>query len=194
MASFATTPGCSLTGHLLVATPALTDPAFARSVVYLCAHTPEDGAMGLVVNRRLSQPVLDDVLEQLGIAPVPPRRRINLCAGGPMDNGRGFVLHTSDWSGDGSLPVDRTTTLTASLDVLRDIADGNGPAHALLAMGHASWEAGQLEEEMLHHDAWIAAPATENIVFGADHNAKWRQALASVRIDPAWYSATPGHA
>lgn len=111
-----------------------------------------------------------------------------------MDNGRGFVLHTSDWSGDGSLPVDRTTTLTASLDVLRDIADGNGPAHALLAMGHASWEAGQLEEEMLHHDAWIAAPATEKIVFGADHNAKWRQALASVHIDPAWYSSATGHA
>jgi putative transcriptional regulator len=188
------TSATSLTGSLLVATPALADSPFARSVIFLCAHVPGRGAMGLVVNRRLPQPGLDDVLVRLGIDPVPPRRRIDLCAGGPVEEARGFVLHSSDWTGDSSMAIDDGTTLTASLDVLRDIADGAGPRHALLALGHASWEDDQLEDEIIHHNAWLPAPASDSILFGSDHGAKWRQALAAINIDPMRLSALAGHA
>lgn len=188
------TSAASLTGSLLVASPALADTPFARSVIFLCAHVPGQGAMGLIVNRRLPQPGLDDVLGQLGIDPVPPRRRIDLCAGGPVDGGRGFVLHSSDWTGEGSMSIDGETTLTASLDVLRDIADGAGPRRALLALGHASWQDDQLEDEIIHRNAWLPAPASDDILFGSDHRTKWRQALAAINIDPIRLSALAGHA
>ncbi len=183
----------SLTGRLLIAMPALVSSPFAQSVIFMCAHSVEDGAMGLVVNRRLSQPGFDELLEQLGVTPAPPRRRIMLCAGGPVENSRGFVLHSADWTGDGSLAVDDATVLTASLDVLRVIADGAGPRHALLALGHATWAPGQLEEE-IQQNAWLSAPASEGIVFGADHDSKWRRALGSLNIDPIRLSAVAGHA
>ncbi|GBQ27505.1 transcriptional regulator [Gluconacetobacter sacchari DSM 12717] len=184
----------SLTGSLLVASPALADTPFARTVIFLCAHVPGEGAMGLIVNRRLPQPGLDDVLERLGIDPVPPRRRIALCAGGPVDGGRGFVLHSSDWAGDSSLTVDDGTTLTASLDVLRDIADGAGPRNALLALGHASWRDDQLEDEIIRRNAWLPAPPSDEILFGLDHSTKWRQALATINMDPLHLSHHVGHA
>ncbi|WP_428376736.1 YqgE/AlgH family protein [Lichenicoccus sp.] len=183
----------SLTGRLLIAMPALVSSPFAQTVVFLCAHSAEDGAMGLVVNRRLGQPGFDDLLEQLGVAPVPPRRRITLCAGGPVENSRGFVLHSADWTGDGSLAVDDGIVLTASLDILKVIADGAGPRQALLALGHATWEPGQLEAE-IQQNAWLSAPATEAIVFGSEHDSKWRRALASLRIDPIRLSSATGHA
>ncbi|MBB2200133.1 YqgE/AlgH family protein [Gluconacetobacter tumulisoli] len=184
----------TLAGSLLIATPALADGPFARSVIYLCAHTPGEGAMGLVVNRRLPQPGLDDVFEQLGIAPVPPRRRIDLCAGGPVDGARGLVLHSADWTGDSSLAVDDHTMLTASVDVLRDIADGAGPRRALLALGHASWQDDELEDQIIHQNAWLPAPASDTIVFGTDHAAKWGQALAAIHLDPMRLSFVAGHA
>ena len=149
--------------------------------------------MGLVVNRRLSQPGFDELLEQLGVAPTPPRRRITLCAGGPVENSRGFVLHSADWTGDGSLAVDEGIVLTASLDVLKVIADGSGPRHALLALGHATWAPGQLEEE-IQQNAWLSAPSSDKILFGADHESKWRRALGSLNIDPIRLSSRVGHA
>ncbi len=182
-----------LTGRLLIAMPALVSSPFAQAVVFLCAHSTEDGAMGLVVNRRLSQPGFDELLEQLGVAPTPPRRRITLCAGGPVENSRGFVLHSADWTGDGSLAVDEDIVLTASLDVLKVIADGSGPRHALLALGHATWAPGQLEEDM-QQNAWLSAPSRDKILFGADHESKWRRALGSLNIDPIRLSSRIGHA
>ena len=106
--------GNFLTGQLLIAMPAMGDPRFTQSVIYLCAHTPE-GAMGLVLNRPLKSPSFEDLLRQLDVAPLPPARRIRLCAGGPVDDARGFVLHTTDWTGEGSLRVDDGLALTASL-------------------------------------------------------------------------------
>lgn len=103
----------ALSGQLLVAMPAMADPRFARSVIFLCAHTPE-GAMGIVINRPLENPSFDDLLVQLDLTPVPPARRLRLCAGGPVDDGRGFVLHTTDWTGDNSLRVSDELALTAS--------------------------------------------------------------------------------
>ena len=183
----------SLTGRLLIAMPALVSSPFAQSVVFLCAHSIDDGAMGLVVNRRLSQPGFDELLEQLGVVPAPPRRRITLCAGGPVENSRGFVLHSADWTGDGSLAVDDSIVLTASLDVLKVIADGAGPRQALLALGHATWAPGQLEQE-IQQNAWLSAPSSDGIVFGPDHDSKWRRALGSLNIDPIRLSGVVGHA
>jgi putative transcriptional regulator len=184
--------GAFLTGQLLIAMPTMEDPRFAQSVIYVCAHTPE-GAMGLVLNRPLNRPKFDDLLRQLEVAPVPPARRIRLCAGGPMDNARGFVLHTTDWTGEGSLRVDDGVALTASLDVLKAIAEGNGPREGLLALGYAGWGPGQLDSE-IHQNAWLSVSADETIVFGDDSDTKWRQALAKLHIDPLLLSGAAGHA
>jgi putative transcriptional regulator len=181
-----------LTGQLLIAMPAMGDDRFAQTVIYLCAHTPE-GAMGLVLNRPLQRPKFDELLRQLEVAPVPPARRIRLCAGGPLDNARGFVLHTTDWTGEGSLRVNDEVALTASLDVLKAIAEGNGPREGLLALGYAGWGPGQLDQE-IQQNAWLSVPADEGLVFGADHDTKWRRALAKLNIDPLLLSGVAGHA
>ncbi len=190
----ATAPGDNrfFTGQLLIAMPAMGDPRFAQSVIYLCAHT-EEGAMGLVLNRPLAKPSFDELLRQLEIAPVPPARRIRLCAGGPVDNARGFVLHTADWTGEGSLRVNERLALTASLDVLAAIAGGGGPRQGLLALGYAGWGPGQLDAE-IQQNAWLTVPADERVVFDARTDSKWREALASLHIDPLALSAAAGHA
>ena len=152
-----------MAGQLLIAMPAMTDPRFAQSVIYVCAHNP-DGAMGLVVNRPLERPSFDDLLRQLELVPVPPARRIRLCSGGPVDNARGFVLHTADWTGEGSLRVNEDMALTASLDVLKAIAEGGGPREGMLALGYAGWGPGQLDAE-IQQNAWLSAPADDALVF-----------------------------
>ena len=184
--------GDNLTGQLLIAMPGMEDPRFAQSVVFLCAHTPE-GAMGLVLNHPLAAPSFEDLLKQLDIKPVPPARSIRLCHGGPVENARGFVLHTADWTGEGSLRVDDALALTASLDILKVIAEGGGPRESLLALGYAGWSPGQLDEEM-RKNAWLTAPADAALLFDDDHETKWRRALAKLHIDPAHLAGTAGHA
>ena len=186
------TDDARLTGHLLIAMPATADPRFDHSVIYLCAHTA-DGAMGLVLNRPLTNPSFEDLLQQLDVTPTPPARSIALCEGGPVDGARGFVLHTADWTGDGSLHGDGAVALTASLDVLKAIAAGEGPRAGLLALGYARWDAGQLDDEILAN-AWASAPAPLDLVFDDDHTTKWQRAFALIHVDPAWLSGAAGHA
>ena len=181
-----------LTGKLLIAMPGMEAEHFHKAVIYLCAHSP-DGAMGLVLNKPLGSPTFDDLLKQLGIEPVPPARMIDLYQGGPVDSGRGFVLHTSDWTGDGSLVVDQQVALTASLDVLKAFANGGGPEHGLLALGYAGWGPGQLDYEM-QENAWLSAPASLKFLFDRDHETKWRRAMAILKVDPALLSLSAGHA
>jgi putative transcriptional regulator len=185
-------PDMFLTGQLLIAMPSMADPRFQQSVIYVCAHTPE-GAMGLVLNRPIVKPTFDDLLKQLQVAPVPPVREIKLCAGGPVENARGFVLHTSDWTGEGSLKVDDSTALTASLDVLKVIAEGGGPRECILALGYAGWGPGQLDQEF-QQNAWLSVSADETLLFDNDHDTKWRRALAKLHIDPLLLSGAAGHA
>ena len=185
-------PDSYLTGQLLIAMPAMADPRFAQSVIYLCAHTPE-GAMGLVLNRPIIKPSFDDLLKQLTIAPMPPVRQIRLCAGGPVENARGFVLHTADWTGEGSLKVNVDMALTASLDVLKVIAGGGGPRECILALGYAGWGPGQLDQEF-QQNAWLSVPADEPILFDHAHDTKWRRALGRLNIDPLLLSHNAGHA
>ena len=149
--------------------------------------------MGIVINRPLAQPSFEDLLRQLDVAPVPPARTIRLCSGGPVDNARGFVLHSADWTGEGSLRVNQEMALTASLDVLKVIAGGGGPRHGLLALGYAGWGPGQLDSEM-QQNAWLSAPADEALVFDAQTETTWRRALAKLKIDPLLLSGAAGHA
>lgn len=186
------TDDARLTGQLLIAMPTMDDPRFVQSVIYLCAHT-EEGAMGLVLNRPIVSTSFDALLRQLDVTPVPPARQIALCDGGPMDGARGFVLHTADWTGDDSLQVDDSVALTASLDVLKAIAAGEGPEQGLLALGYASWGAGQLDEEIVAN-TWMSAPASIELMFDGDYATKWRRAFASLRVDPALLSGVAGHA
>jgi putative transcriptional regulator len=185
-------PESFLTGQLLIAMPAMADPRFAQSVIYLCAHTPE-GAMGLVLNRPIVKPTFDDLLKQLNVEPLPPMRQVKLCAGGPVGNARGFVLHTNDWTGEGSLKVDDSMALTASLDVLKVIAEGGGPRECVLALGYAGWGPGQLDKE-IHDNSWLSVSADETLLFDDDHDTKWRRALAKLHVDPLLLSDVAGHA
>lgn len=181
-----------LTGQLLIAMPAMEDERFVHSVILICAHTDE-GAMGIVLNRPLAKPSFEALLNQLDVEPTPPARQIRLCEGGPVDHGRGFVLHSTDWTGDGSLQVADDLALTASLDVLQEIAKGNGPRDGILALGYASWGPGQLDRELVAN-AWLTAPAEHAVLFDAEYDTKWRRALALLRVDPSWLSGVAGHA
>lgn len=185
-------PDANLTGQLLIAMPAVDDPNFDRSVILLCAHTDE-GAMGIVLNQPLAKPSFDSLLNQLDVSPVPPARQIQLCRGGPVDGGRGFVLHTADWTSDASLRVDDRLALTASLDVLQEIAQGGGPREGILALGYAHWGPGQLDQEM-QDNVWLSAPTDLPLLFDADHETKWLRAMAILRVNPVLLSGTAGHA
>jgi putative transcriptional regulator len=184
--------GTSLTGQLLIAMPSMADPRFARSVICLCAHSPE-GAMGIVLNRPILRPSFPELLQQLEIEPNPPRRSVPLCAGGPVEGGRGFVLHTADWKEAGTMEVTDSIALTASLDVLRDIASGGGPRACILALGYAGWGAGQLDQE-IQANAWLSVELDEQILFDDQYDTKWRRALARLNVDPLLLSANAGHA
>ncbi len=149
--------------------------------------------MGLVLNRPIVKPTFDDLLKQLNVEPLPPMRQMKLCAGGPVGNARGFVLHTNDWTGEGSLKVDNSMALTASLDVLKVIAEGGGPRECVLALGYAGWGPGQLDKE-IHANSWLSVSADEALLFGADHDTKWRRALVKLHVDPLLLSDVAGHA
>lgn len=184
-------PETSLTGQCLVAMPGMDDPRFSRSVIYVCAHN-EDGAMGLVVNRALEQITFPDILEQLEIESTVSCE-LPVLFGGPVDTSRGFVLHSAEYRNETTLMVDERTALTATTDVLRDIATGRGPLRRLMSLGYAGWSAGQLDEE-IKHNVWLNVPADEDLLFGPDLEDKWSRAIAKLGIDPSLLSATAGHA
>jgi putative transcriptional regulator len=187
--------GSWLAGQVLIAMPSLAGSVFARSVIYMCAHTP-DGAMGLILNQPLATPSFADLLQTLAVAPHPPVRSIRLHSGGPVDNGRGFVLHTRDWTGEGSLLVDDHVALTASLDVLKSIAEGAGPEQALLALGYSGWGPGQLDRE-IQQNSWLSMPLAPDdlpLLFDSDHEGKWLRALARLGVDPVLLSGAAGRA
>ncbi len=191
MATVETTEGY-LEGQLLIAMPAMSDPRFARSVIYLCAHNA-DGAMGLVINKQLDTLTFPELLKQLEINADRPFGQTMVHFGGPVETGRGFVLHSAEFVHDGTLIVTDDIALTATVDILRLIADGTGPRQNLLALGYAGWGAGQLEAE-IQDNAWLNVPADPLIIFDGDNNAKWDLAIGKLGIDPAQLSGAHGHA
>lgn len=181
-----------LTGQMLIAMPSMGDPRFVRSVIYVCSHSA-NGAMGLVVNRLYGELNFRSLLEQLNLPFGPDLQDIQVHFGGPVEPGRGFVLHSSDYQHDGTMVIDDQVALTATVEILQLLANGNGPEHSLLALGYAGWGEGQLEEE-LQANGWLVAPADDEIIFDANIETKWERALTKIGISPLMLSADVGHA
>jgi putative transcriptional regulator len=181
-----------LAGQLLVAMPGMRDARFAKTVIYLCAHNAE-GAMGLVVNRAVGALSFAELLQQLDIDPSRVSEAIKVHFGGPVETGRGFVLHSPDYMQEGTLVVSDAIALTATVDILKAIAIGRGPRLHLLALGYAGWGPGQLDSE-IRANGWLHVDADEHLVFGADLDAKWDAAMAKIGIDPRMLSDAAGHA
>ncbi len=189
-----------LDGQLLIAMPVMSDPRFARSVIYVCAHS-EDGAMGLVINQRAAHISFPDLLERLGIVPTGPDedladnvRSMSIHVGGPVETGRGFVLHSADYfANDSTLPIEDGVCLTATIDILKAIAAGTGPHQAILALGYAGWSPGQLESE-IQANGWLNCPADPDLIFDPDLDTKYTRALAKIGIDPSHLVNDAGHA
>ena len=182
----------SLAGQLLVAMPQMTDPRFERTVIYMCAHSGQ-GAMGLVVNRIFDKMSFPELLAQLKIDTTPKSRRIRIHAGGPVESSHGFVLHSDDYVRDGTMRVTDGIALTATIDILKAIADGDGPRQSLLALGYAGWGPGQLESELVRN-SWLTVPADPSLVFALDIERVWERALAMLGASPTTLSGEAGHA
>lgn len=182
-----------LDGKLLIAMPGIGDPRFARSVVFICAHSHE-GAMGLIVNKPATDLHFADLLEQLEIPVGDANDAIEVHIGGPVEHGRGFVLHSPDYEiADSTLSVGPEFGMTATLDILKDLANGTGPQECILALGYAGWGPGQLEAE-LQDNGWLICDAHPDLVFGAADEGKWTAALNSIGIDPRLLAGTGGQA
>jgi putative transcriptional regulator len=189
-----------LDGQLLIAMPVMGDERFARSVIYVCAHSPE-GAMGIIVNRPAGSIDFPELLVQLDIIQKSDQIKLpenaeamKVMKGGPVETGRGFVLHSSDFFiKDATLPIDDGICLTATVDILKAIAKGAGPKHAILALGYAGWRPGQLEAE-IQNNGWLHCPADPDLIFGRDVEEKYMRALRKIGIDPGMLSNEAGHA
>lgn len=189
-----------LDGQLLVAMPRMSDRRFARSVIYLCAHS-EEGAMGLIINQRANHITAPDLLERLGIEARSEDDEVagdilslSIQVGGPVETGRGFVLHSGDYfSEDSTLAIESGICLTATVDILKAIAAGKGPDKALLALGYSGWSPGQLESE-IHANGWLSCPADPEIVFGTDLESKYARTMAKLGVNLSHLVNDAGHA
>ncbi|HEU4659236.1 MAG TPA: YqgE/AlgH family protein [Pseudolabrys sp.] len=189
-----------LDGQMLVAMPVMGDERFARAVIYVCAHSSE-GAMGIVVNQPAGNISFSELLVQLDVLPAEERielptrvESVKVLKGGPVETGRGFVLHSSDFFIENStLPIAEGICLTATLDILKAIASGKGPASAILALGYAGWAPGQLENE-IQHNGWLHCAADRDLIFGPDIEGKYERAMRKIGIDLGMLSSDSGHA
>jgi putative transcriptional regulator len=189
-----------LDGQLLIAMPVMGDPRFERSVIYMCAHSSE-GAMGIIVNRPAGSIDFPELLVQLDIIKEDDQIKLpetaesmKVLKGGPVDTGRGFVLHSSDfYIENATLRIDDGICLTATVDILKAIARGSGPKHAILALGYAGWAPGQLENE-IQGNGWLHCDADQDLIFGGDVEEKYIRALRKIGIDPGMLSNDAGHA
>src|ERR1700749_2054124 len=189
-----------LDGQMLIAMPSMRDERFARTLIYMCAHSSE-GAMGIVVNQTAADIDFPDRLVKLDVIPAAeriqlPRRAgtIKVLKGGPVETQRGFVLHSADFFIENStLPIDEGICLTATLDILKAIARDEGPASAVLALGYAGWAPGQLENEM-QQNGWLHCTADRDLIFGLDIEKKYNRALDKIGVRPGMLSSDVGHA
>ncbi|MGN6459712.1 MAG: YqgE/AlgH family protein [Pseudolabrys sp.] len=192
--------GGFLDGQMLVAMPAMNDERFTRSVIYICAHSAE-GAMGIIVNHPAPNISFPELLVQLDVIPdgegiqLPNHaENVRVLKGGPVETGRGFVLHSADYVVENAtLPIDDGVCLTATLDILKAIASGEGPRSAVLALGYAGWAPGQLEQE-IQSNGWLHCPADPELLFGQNVEQKYNRALQKIGIHPGMLSSDAGHA
>jgi len=189
----------TLEGQFLIAMPSMGDPRFERTVIFLCAHS-QDGAMGFVVNQVMERPSLPDFMRQLSIIADDEEDRMPeelqqmpLHTGGPVEPGRGFVLHSPEYHLETTVRIDEQVSLTATLEILRAIATGRGPERVMLALGYSGWAGGQLEEEIAAN-GWLTSPADASLVFDRADETKYERALRNLGIDPSLLSGEAGHA
>jgi putative transcriptional regulator len=189
----------TLQGQFLIAMPNMGDTRFEKSVVYLCAHSA-DGAMGFVINRTLDTPTIPQFLHQLNIVSEEERdampaslSQAPLYSGGPVEPGRGFVLHSPDYTSETTLAIDETVSLTATLEILRVISLGRGPERVFMALGYSGWASGQLEEEIAAN-GWLTCNADSGLIFDRDQDTKYTRALRSMGVNPLLLSTQAGHA
>ncbi|MEM6621382.1 MAG: YqgE/AlgH family protein [Pseudomonadota bacterium] len=181
-----------LDGQILIAMPGMQDSRFQRALVYMCAHS-EDGAMGLILNKTTQDLVWEDLFQKLEIPLAGTAAPRPVHFGGPVETGRGFVLHSADYFAEqATLCVDQGTSMTATLDVLQAIAAGQGPNQAIVALGYAGWAPGQLENE-LQMNGWLHCAPDDDLLYGSDQKGKWDRALAKLGVDPRLLGAG-GHA
>lgn len=182
-----------LTGQFLIAMPGMLDPRFQRSVVYICAHT-EDGAMGLVINKLFGSITFRDLVDQLELPPpLPAVAKTPVHYGGPVESGRGFVLHSADYVRDGTLVVNDDIALTATIDILRALSEERGPKRSMLLLGYAGWGPGQLDQE-IQANGWLNAPCDMEILFDHDLDGKWERSIGLLGVSLSMLSGEAGHA
>ncbi len=188
----------SLDGQFLVAMPAMQDERFARSVIYLCAHSGE-GAMGLIINRAQSLR-FPELLAQLGVIEETEEIRLPESArtmmvrhGGPVDQSRGFVVHSDDYVSESSMPVDESVVLTATVDILRAISEGAGPVKSFMTLGYSGWGPGQLEQEIADN-GWLTCKADPDLLFDSDIDGKYDRVLSTLGIEVVHLSGVAGRA
>ena len=181
-----------LVGQLLLAMPGMGDPRFDHAAIAMCMHD-DAGALGLVVNHIYDGLTVRQVMEQLDVDPLDTADDLPVYAGGPVEPARGFVLHSLDYGGQATLQVSNKWGLTATLDILKDIAAGKGPSKWLLALGYTGWGEGQLDEELTRH-GWLNAPAPPELVFDTPFEERWPQAFAALGVDVGHLSSTAGRA
>lgn len=181
-----------LDGKLLLAMPNMTDPRFDRSVIYICSHD-SSGAMGLVINEAFESLTFRGLLEQLEINTKHSEVAVTVHKGGPVEPGRGFILHSADYVQDSTLIISERLALTATVDILTAIAEGRGPMHTLLALGYTGWSGGQLEEEICAN-SWLTAEADDEIIFNTELDQKWPRTMAMLGINIAMLSTDSGRA
>lgn len=181
-----------LTGCLLAAMPHMQDVRFHKSLIFLCGHD-ENGAMGLVINRHLEGLTLEDLFQQMDITPQEIHQNCPVYFGGPVEGGRGFVLHTSDYQQSSTLLIGEDYGITATVDILSSIAEGNGPREVILALGYAGWGPGQLDAE-IQSNTWLQLEADEELIFRTPPSKKWEQAISKLGIEESMLTGDLGHA
>jgi putative transcriptional regulator len=182
-----------LEGKLLIALPGMSDPRFEKSVIFMCAHSVE-GAMGIMINKPVTGLSFQDLLRKLELEVTPVTPDFPVLYGGPVETGRGFVLHSGDYeSADATLPVSEDISLTATLDILRAMGEGRGPQKAIFALGYAGWSPGQIEDE-IRSNGWVHCDSDPMLLFNTSIEAKWATALGKLGIDVSGLSAHTGHA
>jgi len=172
----------SLAGQLLIASPAIGDPRFARTVILLVGHT-KDGAMGIIINRPIEDMPLAELLRSVGEDGAGAEGSVPIFAGGPVSTASGFILHSADYERPGTRDIDGRVAMTSTADILRDIARHAGPAKSLIAFGYAGWGPGQLDAEFARHD-WFTAPDDPALVFDADRDSVWDIAMTRRALPP----------
>ena len=181
-----------LTGQILVSMPNMLDERFYKTVIYMCAHSIE-GSMGIIINKRIDSDNYPNLLEQLGIDKSVNDKKIFIRYGGPIEQGRGIVLHTDDVIQKGSLPINKGIVLTSTAEIFNDIAKGKGPKVSILAIGYAGWEAGQLENE-IKQNSWMTLPVESSFIFDGQVSNKWGEAYKMMGFDPTSLSQLSGNA